>query len=81
LSARALSRSYNEYNWGNQISSIREAVKRRDNWKRVGREPQFREDLSTETGIAIVRSRYQEKTSQDTAGFSDCKLWKSAIIL
>jgi hypothetical protein len=34
----------------------------------VGTEPHFREDLSPRSkGIAIVRSRYQEATSEDTA--------------
>jgi hypothetical protein len=37
-----------EDNWGNKVSSVREAVKKSDSWKRVGRQPPFREDLSTE---------------------------------
>jgi hypothetical protein len=40
--------SYKEDNWGNQVSSVREAVIKRDRWKRVGREPPSREDLSAE---------------------------------
>jgi hypothetical protein len=31
-----------------QVSSVQEAVKKRDSWKRVGREPPIREDLSAE---------------------------------
>jgi hypothetical protein len=41
-------RSFKEENLGNQVSSVREAVKKRDSWKRVWREPPFREDLSAE---------------------------------
>jgi hypothetical protein len=48
LSARAVPRSYKEENWGNQVSSVQEAVKKGDSWKRVRREPPFREGLSTE---------------------------------
>jgi hypothetical protein len=33
-----------EDNWGNQVSSVRESVKKMT----VGREPPFREDLSAE---------------------------------
>jgi hypothetical protein len=52
----------------------------------VGREPPFREDLSPEA--AIIRSRYQVTTSEDTVGWKDltcavviCKMWKSALAL
>jgi hypothetical protein len=48
LPTRAVPRSYKEDNWGNQVSSVRAAVKKRDSWKRVGREQPFREDLSAE---------------------------------
>jgi hypothetical protein len=40
-------RGYKEDNWGNQFSFVLETVKKRSSWKRVGREPPFREDLST----------------------------------
>jgi hypothetical protein len=42
-------RSYKEDKWDNQVSSLREALKKRASWKRVAREPPFREDLSMET--------------------------------
>jgi hypothetical protein len=48
FSTRAMPRSYKEDNWGNQVSSVLEAVKNRDSWKTVGREPPFKEDLSPE---------------------------------
>jgi hypothetical protein len=41
-------RSYKEDNWGNEVSSVCEATKKRDCWKRVGREAPFREDFSEE---------------------------------
>jgi hypothetical protein len=41
-------RNYKEDNWGNQVSSVREPVNKRVSWKRVGREPLPKEDLSTE---------------------------------
>jgi hypothetical protein len=41
-------RSCKEDNGGNQVSSVRESVKKRDTWKRVGREPPFRQDLRSE---------------------------------
>jgi hypothetical protein len=48
FSARAVPRSYKEDNRGNQRSSVREAVKKRDSWKRTGMEPPFGEELSAE---------------------------------
>jgi hypothetical protein len=42
FSTRSVPMSYKEENWGNQVSSIRECGR-----KRGGREPPFREDLST----------------------------------
>jgi hypothetical protein len=48
LSAWAVPRSYKEDKWHNQVSSVKEAVKKRDSWKRVERELPFREVLSTE---------------------------------
>jgi hypothetical protein len=43
-----VSSGYKEDNWSNQDSFVRKAVKKRGSWKRVGREPPFREDLSME---------------------------------
>jgi hypothetical protein len=59
-------RSYKKDSLGNQISSVWEAVKKRDSWKRAavqrGLEPGSR-------GIASVRSRYQGKAGEETAGW------------
>jgi hypothetical protein len=33
LPAQAVPGRYKEDNWGNQVSSVLEAVKKRDNWK------------------------------------------------
>jgi hypothetical protein len=40
--------SYKEDNWGNQISSVREVVMKRDSWNTAGREVPFREVSSAE---------------------------------
>jgi hypothetical protein len=51
LSTGAIPRTYKEDSRGNQVSSAREAVKKkRDSWKTVGMEPPFRKDVSTEVG-------------------------------
>jgi hypothetical protein len=59
-------RSYKEENWGNQVSSVRESVKKRGSWKGAavqrGFEPESRE-------LAIIRSRYQATISEETAGW------------
>jgi hypothetical protein len=51
-------RSYKEDNWGNQVSSVRESVKKTV----VVREPPFREDVSAEAEEsplleAVIRER------------------------
>jgi hypothetical protein len=48
LSVRAVPRCLKEDSWGNHISTLQEAVKKRDSWKRVEREPLFRQVLSVE---------------------------------
>jgi hypothetical protein len=69
-------RSYKEDNWDKQVSSVWESVKKRDTWKRVGKEPLRRKNLSTEAKkISTVRSRYQGTAGEDTAGwkrFREC---------
>jgi hypothetical protein len=66
-----------EDNWSNQFNSVRASVKKRRSWKGAavqrGLEPGSR-------GIAIVRSRYQETSSEDTEGWKRLsvifKAWK-----
>jgi hypothetical protein len=48
LSTRTIPRSYKEDTRGNHGNPMREAVKKRDSWKRVEKEPPFREGLSVE---------------------------------
>jgi hypothetical protein len=48
FSTRSMQRGDKEDNWGNQHNSVWEAVKKKKNWKRVGREPSFREGLRAE---------------------------------
>jgi hypothetical protein len=48
MSTRAGPRSYKKHHWGNKVSSIQQAVEKRESWIRLGREPPFREDLRAE---------------------------------
>jgi hypothetical protein len=41
--------------WGNRANSVRVTVKKRGSWKRVEREPPFREDLSAEAEESPLR--------------------------
>jgi hypothetical protein len=68
LSAWAMLRCYKEESSGNHISSVRKAVKKRDSWMSVGREPPFRQDLNVEAKEspvleAVIRERLM-KTQQ-----------------
>jgi hypothetical protein len=78
FSTRFVKRGYKEDNWSNRVSSVQESVKKRGSWKGVavqrGLEPGSRE-------LAIVRSRYQTTSSEDTASWKTCKVWKSAMAL
>jgi hypothetical protein len=60
LFARAVLRSFKEDNWGKQVSSVREAVKKRGSWKEAAVQTELEPGSR---GIAIVRSRYQETSS------------------
>jgi hypothetical protein len=79
LSMRAMLRSYKEANWGNQVSSVRETVKKKDSWKRIGKEPPFRVELSAEAEEILV------KTQQAGKGLAGavviCKLCRLAVAL
>jgi hypothetical protein len=44
-STTSVQRGRKEVNWANRLSSVWEAVKTKNNWKIVGREPLFRDDL------------------------------------
>jgi hypothetical protein len=85
FSTRSVQRDYKEDNWDNRVSSAREAVKERFSWKgaavRKGIEPGSR-------GIAVVRSRHQATTIEDTAVWKNlarvlvkCKVWRSEMAL
>jgi hypothetical protein len=58
LATRALLRSYKKDNYGNQVSSVWESVK-----KRVGGEPPFRLDLGAEAKKSPLLA------AEDTAGW------------
>jgi hypothetical protein len=80
-------RGYKEDNWGNRVSSVREAVKKRDSWKRVGREPPSRRDSSAEaeesslleavTGKQLVKKRQAGKCLASAVVI--CELWRLAV--
>jgi hypothetical protein len=68
----AVRRSYRKDNWGNQYSSLWDAVNR---WNRFGREQPFREDLSAEVEEsplleAVIRERLV-KTQQAGKGLEN----------
>jgi hypothetical protein len=71
-------RSYNEDNWGNQVISVRDAVKKRDSWKSVWREPPFREDLNAEaeesTLLEAITREQLMKTQRAGKGYA-CAVW------
>jgi hypothetical protein len=48
FSTRSVQRGYKKDIWGNRVSSVWEAAKKRDRWKRAVREPRFPMDLSPE---------------------------------
>jgi hypothetical protein len=82
-------RRYKEDNWGNQVSSVQQSVKKRDSWKRAGREPPLRKDLSAEAEEfplleAVIREGLV-KTQQARKCLADavviCELWRLAVAL
>jgi hypothetical protein len=85
LSARAVTRSYKEDSWGNQVSSLRESVKKRVSWKEAAPQKVLQ---AGNKGIAIVKNRYQGTAGEDTEGWKRfrcavmiCKIWRSAMAL
>jgi hypothetical protein len=89
FSAESMHGCYKEDNWGNQVCSVREAVKERDSWKKVGRDPPFREDLSVEAEesslLKAVTREQLVKTQQAGKGLVGavviCKVWRSVVAL
>jgi hypothetical protein len=68
-------RSYKEDNWGNQVSSVRESVKKMGSWKRVRREPPFREDFSAEAEESTLLEALTREQLVETRGWkrlSEC---------
>jgi hypothetical protein len=64
LSAQAVPRSYKEDNWGNQVSSVRESVKKRVSWKKAAIQRGIQRGSRR---ISTVRSHYQGAVGEDTA--------------
>jgi hypothetical protein len=89
LSVQAVPRCFKKDSWGNHISTLQEAVKKRDSWKRVEREQPFRQDLSVKADKsplleAITRECLvkTQKTGKDLAGaVVICELWRLAVAL
>jgi hypothetical protein len=73
-----------EDNWSNEVSSVRESVK-----KSFGREPPFREDLSSESKESplledVTRKRLvkTQQAGKDLEGaVVICKVWRLAMAL
>jgi hypothetical protein len=82
-------RTYKEDKSGNQVISVPDAVKKRDSWKRVGRNPPFREDFSAEAEesplLEAVTVERLVKTQQAGRGLTGavvtCKAWRLAVTL
>jgi hypothetical protein len=82
-------RSYKEDNWCNWVSSVQEAVEKRDSWKAGGRELPFRDDLSAEaeeSPLLEVSPREllvkTQQTGKDVAGVVVIsELWRSVVAL
>jgi hypothetical protein len=89
LSVQAMSRSYTEDSWGNHVSSVREAVKKWDSWKRTGRQPPFKENLAVETEEsplleAVTREwlvKTQEAGKDLVCALVICKVWRLVMAL
>jgi hypothetical protein len=77
-------KGYKEDIWGNQVSSVREAVKKRDSWKGEAIQKGLEHGSRR---LAIVRSRYQGTAGKDTRLESlaraavICKVWRLAMAL
>jgi hypothetical protein len=63
-------------------------MKKRDRWKRVGREPPFREDLSAEAEESPVLEAVTREQLVKTENWKDiacavviCKVWRFAMAL
>jgi hypothetical protein len=85
LSVRAVPRSYKEENWGDQAISVRKSAKKRINLKGAAVQTGLEHGSR---GIAIVKNRCQETTSEDSTGCKNvacalviCKEWKLAMAL
>jgi hypothetical protein len=53
--------SYKKGDWGDQVSSVREAVKKMGSWNRVAREPSLREDERGNRRIPTVKAVTRER--------------------
>jgi hypothetical protein len=89
FSTRSVQKDYKEDNWANQVSSVWEAVNKRDSWKRAGRERPFREELSAEAEesplLEAIAREELVKTQQAgkvlAGGAVICELWRSATAM
>jgi hypothetical protein len=89
LSAQAVPKGYKKDNLNNQVSSVQEAVKKRDSWKGAGSGPPFRKDLSMEAEEsplleAVTRKRLvktQQAGKDLMCAVVICKVWRSPMAL
>jgi hypothetical protein len=87
MSTLAMPRSYKENKCGNRVISVPEAMKKRVSWKRVGRNPPFREDLSVEAEefplLEAVTMECLAKTQQAGKGLTgavvNSEVWRLAL--
>jgi hypothetical protein len=82
-------KEYKEDNWGNQVSFYGSLRRKESVGREPGREPPFREDLSTEAEEsplleAVTRERLvkAQKAEKDLAcAVVICELWRLAVAL
>jgi hypothetical protein len=67
---RSVQRGCKEDNWGNRVSSVREAVRKRGRRRAIVRGAAVQRGLEPGSRrLAIVGSRYQVTTTEDTEGW------------
>jgi hypothetical protein len=85
FSTRAVPRSYKEENWGNQVSSVRESVKKRIRWKGAAIQARFERwsrKISNVKAVARERLVKIQAARKGLAGAGViCELWWLAVEL
>jgi hypothetical protein len=78
FSTRSVQRDYKEDSGGNRVISVRESVRKRGSWKGAADQRGLKRGSRR---VVDFRNRYQETTSEDTAGWKrlvkcENQLWR-----